>query len=391
MKKLVLVVDYQNSDNPSPNKKEYEINLSTALHSLGNVSDTLIITSDYKVCVIRRIEVNSLGFPTVLKQEKLEEYGTIEIQFFLGINYVYLKDNPQYSILIQYLLKNSFTDFFPSKTEMQSKISATTKSILLQVESSISGEKLISSLNMTDSNIKLKSSLLELEGYTSINGSFAVDEKGNVIIANEAVILNQDGIYLRNGARIIGTHGLLSSFQYSSGNDLNHTGFGYNFVTTNTTAHRPLDIVAYIPAQFTVTEAKITLYHAPVWYYSSIDLTEFWGYCRNLNLYKIQIEKFEASSYIGSEFYLDDVSDLTLIKEALNSYTPTVPTSQIHKVESIVSKDIKDYLTPGMNKFKIMSSDALPPDEIEASKKTGLCIAFLNVFGYMQHNEKGGK
>lgn len=191
--KLTLCIDRQSRATPSNDLKEYQIEIGCPLRSYEDVFDELkIVTDDDKKLIgtiIRRCEVNKYGILLKLEQEEIQELVLPKITLFEGDNYVYIKEYNDLNMKIQYLTNAEMNKYFALKSEMNSTIQETIDSILLQVFRKDDIAELISEINMSPEKIKIKSGKIELEGYTTINGGFSIDENGSPIITNGSVDL----------------------------------------------------------------------------------------------------------------------------------------------------------------------------------------------------------
>ena len=126
--KYKIIVDKQPRNNPSDEKKEYEIDIEE-LRVKGDVYDSLIITreEDY---VMRRLSLSENMVLTVLDEPIKEPIPELNIELFEGDNYVYLIDMVGNRFYAEYLIKNDFTDLYVTESRMQSVITQTSSSIL---------------------------------------------------------------------------------------------------------------------------------------------------------------------------------------------------------------------------------------------------------------------
>lgn len=234
-----------------------------------------------------------------------------------------------------------------------------------------------------------------------LGGTFRVggEEYGNGTIevldadGNTVILLNKDGITLTDGTKLIGNQGVLSNLQYSFssthpfGKIGNFEEVGFFCVMESVNYKSALIADVYIPENFVITEAKIVLNHAPI-YYDDIDA---YGYARALKVYKAEEEsnfyKYVASIQGTDVTGVTETLEYTEISNALgvSSYTPSTPSSTNHRLETIIGNDIKDYLKNGINKIKIESSNAVPTTKTqqECAKRTGFCNATINILGYI--------
>lgn len=233
---------------------------------------------------------------------------------------------------------------------------------------------------------RLYGDVLTLGGNSNIAGKIQIKDAN----ANIMAILDANGLTLQNGAKLFGGNGVLSNFKYdgiSSHNDF--LGF---YDTGNENLKTQLRISAYIPSNFVISSAIVTLIHAPVSWTAAISDESFWGYCRNIKLYKVTNQNFERMAYTGSDYY-DNINDSYLLDISnafgTNGFTANTPSSSSHAQQIVSSLDIKNYLSTGNNMLVLQTSNSSPTHvgdfiEKQAFQQTGQAVAILNVVGYMK-------
>lgn len=343
------------------------------------------------------------------------------LELFEGENYIYLLDVYNNEMYAEYLVKSNINEIYATRVELNTAITQTSESITLTVDKKINDAKeelnstitqtaegintevskkvgkteIISSINQSAETVAINANKIKLEGYTTINGGFSVDENGNASIANDTVVINENGVNLKTGARVIGGDGVLTNFQYifksthpyGEIGDFGDLGFFCVMGANNYKSSLIADV--YIPTNFTITEAKVILYHAPI-YYNDISA---YGYARALKIYKSG-DMTNLCKYVDS-VQGTDISGMTdglgysEITNGLGvaSYTPTAPTSSSHVMETRTGIDIKSYLSTGNNRLKIESSNSIPSTTTfeTCAKQTGFCKAIINVIGYTKN------
>ncbi len=260
---------------------------------------------------------------------------------------------------------------------------------------------------------------ININGVESKNKKFGIDEDGNATlneanindatinnatindaiinnasIANEAVNINKKGIQMADGTEIIGGKGILTNLQFKGGyGQFEEIGFQtVPDMLKNTKLNMKINI--YIPNNFAIEKATIKLYHAPILYDNS-----FWGYCRNLKLFKgNDILSYYKKSYIGEEYKEEDNITYNEISNAFgkNGFTAKTPTTSSHSAEIIESIDISNNLSAGNNLLKIETSLAPPTwitqtesdyfiNEKKCAPYTGLILAIADIIGFMKN------
>lgn len=200
----------------------------------------------------------------------------------------------------------------------------------------------------------------------------------DISIISDNVAITNNGIKLSNGATIAGENGLITNLFYISAGEMGgyqRLGFtGYSPASEQQQyVHQNVYLDAYIPKDFTILHAYITMQHCQIeWFYTDGKASNIKIYNSNGNYYINN----ESNSLIISD------SDLTEIPNALgiNSWSP-----QSKTMESITGIDIKDYLKNGMNTIVARSDTDLPSDEQGVEAKTGAGKITLNVIGFVAY------
>lgn len=220
--KYKIIVDKQPMTSPSDEKKEYVIDIEE-LRVKGNIYDSLNIEMD-RTYVTRRLSLSKYGVLSVLDTPIIEEITDVDIELFEGDNYIYLLDMEGNHFYAEYVVKNDFTNIFPSKAEMNSNINQTAQSIELSVNQKLTGyatnedlsgavtelnstitqkadeinlevSKKVDDEELTGANIALrinndtseaaiKADKININGVISANGNFEVDTDGNMSCNN---------------------------------------------------------------------------------------------------------------------------------------------------------------------------------------------------------------
>lgn len=229
---------------------------------------------------------------------------------------------------------------------------------------------------------------LTLGGEDNVNGSLQVVNADSENVVN----VTKDGIILGNDT-ILGENGLLSNLQFSQ---FKWTKIGYStdYLSTNIGEYLYITIPIFIPENFEVVSAKVTLYHSPVkWAYNN---TTVWGYCRNLKLYKkVDNTNYFQNVELSSENFPENELYSTEIENAFgeNGFTGEVPSDNSHLCESITSIDIKSYLQSNTNTIlQIRSGNTIPalnPDigslyQTNYLNQTANVKAKVDIVGFMK-------
>lgn len=185
---LTICVDKQPMYNPSNELKEYPLKLLQPLRNQNNISDKFILDSEGNYRVVRYLE-KYLGGLRKLKEPIEESVGKLNIEFFEGDNYVYLKENGSYIMKIQYLTNSGLNKTYATKMELKSKLEQTVDGFTLTVSKKVDEDEIISTINQSSEQVKINANKISLEGkeidLTSDNiiiksNNFNVDQDGNM-------------------------------------------------------------------------------------------------------------------------------------------------------------------------------------------------------------------
>lgn len=251
----------------------------------------------------------------------------------------------------------------------------------------VGSDEIVSKINVSTEEITIQSSKISLEGYTTINDGFSVDLNGNMT-ANDGTF-NGD-IYLANGGQIVGSNGLLTNLQYSTG-ELTKFGFYYDINTDTYIADEQL-FSFNIPSNFTVTDAKITIQHIPYYLYDGTATEYFWGYAREVKAYTQAITDIAVTGTLEGQANPPE-SVTTEISGAFgtNGWTATVPTLSAYDMEYEISNDISSSINTGLNLVVIKSDKTVVNDFIHTETRigyenSGYCKAYLDIIGYYDYD-----
>lgn len=379
--KYRIVVDKQPMENPSNEKRVYEVDIEE-LRKKGDICDTLVITKDESY-VDRRLSLSEYHVLSVLEEPIKEPLEKIDMQLFEGQNYIYVEGMTGNYMYVEYLVKNEFTDLFATKRDVSSSIEQSADEINLQVsEKYVKNDEVIARINISPEEVKLKANKISLEGIVTANENFKILEDGS-IEANNGKFTGD--VYLGEGKKVIGGDGLMTNLQFKSTN--NDSWLGYMPDDENTENNKTkLLIYANIPDNFKITSAKITLIHTPIIW--GIEDKDTYGYCRNLKLYKVHnaTQIYYLTAFGGWTFNNDSTGE-SEVDNAFgeNGFTPTIPTNSNFKTEIKTSIDITNQLNKGINLFRVHTSDELKWElnDVRPYEQSGMCEAYLDVIGYM--------
>ncbi len=288
----------------------------------------------------------------------------------------------------------NLADNYSTTVQMNAAITTKADEINSVVSTKVGKNEIISEINQTSELIKILASKLALEGYTTINGGFVIDNNGNASIANGAVNINNNGIQMADGTSIIGGNGLMTNLQFI-GKMLNFNQnnlFGQYWLWNPSTsgftfASDFIVIEANIPDNFTIVDAKIKLAEHPVYWntYSK------YGYVKELGLYQLDSTSQISSAYQTTENIYENITTRLSNCWGTNkttTWTPSTPSNSNYSAQTVKSIDLKNYLSNDSNSTFVIKSvhsetyNSSTESQI-AAQNTCFLTAVLNVYGFM--------
>lgn len=240
---------------------------------------------------------------------------------------------------------------------------------------------------------RIKGGTLILGGENDINGEFKVlDAEGKVL-----VFINKEGIKLEDGTKLIGNSGVLSQFQFGQ-YEWKRVGYETNQEISQNN-YSFIDIPISIPENFIVTQAYVTLKHAPIkWVDHSLTI---WGYCRNIKLYKNidtdvyykTQEIFPSENYARPNIFNNEISNAF----GSDGFTASVPSDTTQEVEICRSANISTQLKTGKDvTLQIRSGNSVPEFNLDLDngaykeqqrnclEQSGILKAYVSIIGYFK-------
>jgi len=202
----------------------------------------------------------------------------------------------------------------------------------------------------------------------------------------EFIRIGKEGIQMSNGARLMGGNGVLSHIQVDSVDDRGAGSFRfcgyYQSTLDDGAAKKNAYLWVNVPDDFTITEASITLHHAPLGYSMNVpEKLSGIGYARNLKLYKANdLENYKWMAWYGGEY---EMLDNVMYAEIKNAFGANGFTGNAEKLVMIKSTDITANLETGLNLLKIETDAKQPTTRKEAADSYGVAKAVINITGYM--------
>lgn len=295
----------------------------------------------------------------------------------------------------------NLTNNYSTTTQMNAAIQLKANEINSVVSTKVGNNEVISKINQSSEQIAISASKIALEGYTTINGGFAIDTNGNASIANGAVVIDNTGIKMADNTQIIGGNGLMSNlfFPAFGGNQLKVLGLSADF-TDETWKPQSLMIDYSIPQGFTVVKAYITIIEKPVYwtceYYDQqserVIKTYTWGYPRAIGIFKKGTNAYIQFDYMG-DFGSGNYPETQLTRifnNNANTWTPTAPSDTSHDTQVKITKNLDtNFFDAGDNGTFLIKVTDIPSSKPTmttldvGAQRTALGDAYLNVLGFM--------
>lgn len=398
------------SDNAETQYKEYEFTFVSPLKEYNGTHDLIVIEFDQEkgTCSIKvHRYIKKIGNVYTIYDTPIIETISEDtpITLFEGTNYVRLKVDDEFvnwRFDLTYIYGNELNKYYATKIETSSMIKLSEDEIMLQVSRDLGGkadsDKLISLINLSPEEILIQSNKLKLEGYTTINGGFTIDEQGNASISNGAVIINSEGIQMADGTSIVGGKGMMTNLEFVGRSNMTDTmsgnfgQLGFRVNSMNSSNFRAkITIDAYVPMNFTVTKAYVVISHFPM-QVNYQQQNKGTGYARDIKIYKENTSSIYRTWNIDSMFFDTDSSTAGEIENAINTSTKSwTPNNELGTVDTLITQDISKSINRGNNRIIIQSSRSIPAynsgynneGTIECALLTGMASATLEIYGFL--------
>lgn len=374
-----LVIEDENG-----NKTYYELPFTQLNYLNSEVYDEFII-EDNIAYLIQRIDIDENG-EFVQIDEKSTKLGEVILNLNAGTNYIYFPSFIDTKFKIRYVVKNAFSDVYARSAELETSITQLSDSINLVSSKKVDSDKIISSLNLSPEEFKIEAKRIKFEGLVTANENFRINLDGSVSTKN---------LYLPNGGKVIGGDGLLTNLQFDSNFG---GGVGFVYYYTDGFHKNYLEISTFIPDNFKIIEAKLTLFVSPNHVHWQANNVDIYSSAKKIKLYKKDSYHEINDIYINSEIYYQDITG-TEIKNAfgVDGYTPPEPTLENHDTQIVTSIDLTSYFDSGINEFLVYSdveytsdtingespvANKLGADDFLADKYSSSVKGVINVIGY---------
>lgn len=329
------------------------------------------------------------------------------------------------------IIDSDVTNLQTRMTSAESSITQQSDLIATKVsETDFTGNTIASKINQTATTIKLQANKLALEGYTTINDGFSIDESGNATMHNATI----DGdIYFPNStSKVLGGQGLYTNLEFNGslqsklnernvsyyGNDI---GVGWLWYQQGNASpatvmydkfgqfYNTIDV--YIPEGFTIDKAILSLesrpakvsgyfgrqtivsgQYAPIFeefYYTNIQMSG-----KQIALYQNNIK---SEKIIDMFSYGEETLDITEIPTALGSsgWTPNASSSDntVSDDFSQVFKDSNGDTVSGHYQFIVQTKMAHPAavtsDATAAAIAAtwGVITSHISVYGWTSRQD----
>lgn len=280
---------------------------------------------------------------------------------------------------------------------LKGTVTEITENYVKYTDLSTGGSTTIAGENITTGSIKSSNYVANTSG-TKINLT-------NGTIDTKNVKIDDDGLKLSNGAKVVGNNGLKNTYLFEVNDAL--CGFVYDYYGTNESIYKKADIKFIIPKGLKVTKAIVTFFHTPIAWEGD---TYFWGWCRNLKLYKSNNLLSKTLEYgtqsqnltIDNDYPYSSSNPPNLINTTFynssnvsvgSSVTASTPSTSSHNTEKFYTSDFSNIFNdsngntvPGLYNIYLTTSDSKSGiSENESFKRCGSINATLEIEGYMTY------
>lgn len=364
----------------------YYYEIPRNLYHLNDTFDEFIYDGlNERMYIIHRIEIDELGNKSILTTPYEEELEYKDFIIGNGNYNIYMESYPTAYIYIKAMIQNDYTQSFATSYELNSKITQTANEINLQVSQKVDENEIISAINLTSEEAKIKAKRLSLEGLTTINDGFIIDESGNMSCNNATI----------NG-NLVTANGVLTNlifpceiwgWTFDNVYDMQGGWFvGFNInAMSGSVVKSYINFTARIPENFTVTSAKIYLRHSPMAWTQSGTIT--YGSCKNMRAYLTTgLGARGSGSYNGGAMIGGNEPTFTLINQvSSHNFSDSI-------FQEWTTEDFKDiFTTSGTYNISYMTTTAKPTDvtipnaNTKLGPHTGILNGYLEIVGYMKY------
>ena len=284
-------------------------------------------------------------------------------------------------------------------TVLKGTVQEITEDYVKFTDLSTGGSSTIAGDNITTGKIRSSN-------YVSGTSGTELDlSNGKITMPN--ITLDNDGMKLSNGAKVAGSNGLMNTYVFEIKTKTQKEGFlGWDFQYQDKMA---LYSTFAIPEGLSITNARIQLYHSPVFFMNTSPDPPYTpynvciGYSRSIKAYKAtnigsrQIEAFILGEYDADSNTTYTDTGLTWYDENGTSkgaaWTPSTPSSLSYDMEQVISSDISSLFksggntVPGTYEIKIETSESAGAgwSDDDYNKRTGWCYGQIIIDGYMTY------
>ena len=224
---------------------------------------------------------------------------------------------------------------------------------------------------------RIRGGELTLGGTDDAAGIFRLlDEQNNAMI-----MMNKEGIQLWDGARIMGSQGILSVFQFVSSDQWNGWS-DIGLIDGPQIEKGRCSVTIPVPNNFVIEKATLTLEAMPVYYNDSVRDVTKWKQSRNLRLYKADgNDGFFDYPYPGHP-WVDwrSGTNITSAVWGVSSWSPPITPSDSPTIQ-YRSGDVKQYLTPGEETtFYVETTDSATENNFDNNQGLGRLVVSIEGF-----------
>lgn len=267
---MITIKVYKGS-NTSSEFKTYNLD-NDKLKTFEKYNDFMSVNEKGEYTIERWIHINEYGGYTI---EKKIEKGKIEdFSLYEGINVIEI-DSRRSQTEIIYIIENPYTKAMD--VEIKNKMQINNQGIMQEVSKKVGKDEIISRINQSPEEIKLKASKIKFEGMVTANNNVSIDEKGYIKakgIFDERgsfTILTSPGY--RKSVKANDTQQMqlydcdFCSIDFLYEREISPEPDGTNVAQDRIMLTNGLHLEVIMPAGFTPTDMRVQLSHKPKkWY-----------------------------------------------------------------------------------------------------------------------------
>ena len=242
----------------------------------------------------------------------------------------------------------------------------------------------------TISGDKVKTGKITSNNFAMANNKVSAGTRldlDNGKLETKNVTLDDDGLKLSNGAKVVGTNGLMNTYIFENEGIV---GYMHDWVTPTSNIPSDIRVRFILPEGLNIVSAKVQLIHTPIYWDNGEGTILTWGKSQNVIVKKDNgLYSRTIGASLSSEMWLNNESTNYVNVDGAfgtDGWTPPA-TASSHITETATSIDIKSSITAGLNQIKITCPDGNQTwDDYNLALRSGYICAIVKIDGYMTYS-----